>query len=426
MDNEKIKRSLRYSLLDGIFASCMSGLTTEYITPYALALKATPKQIGFLNSIPNLIASLFQIKSADITDKLISRKKVISISVFLHALMFLPIISVPFLFKTHSVVWLILFVTLFATFGSFAVAPWLSLMSEYIPENKRGDYFGWRNKILGLITVVFTFIAGFILHKSKQNIFKGFFVIFGLASLFRFISGWFLTCMYEPPFKTSKEHYFSFLDFIKRIKESNFAKFVIFVASLNFSVNLAAPFFAVLMLRDLKFNYIVYTTIVLSATLANLFTIGRWGRCADKFGNIKIIKFTSFFISFIPLFWIINRNPVYLVFAQIFSGFVWSGFSLCGSNFIFDAVSKEKRVRCIAYFNVINGVALCLGSVIGGYLAMHLPPLFGSSILSLFLVSSILRIIVTSLLVRKIKEVRKVDEISNKDLFYSIAGLRPM
>jgi len=232
--------------------------------------------------------------------------------------------------------------------------------------------------------------------------------------------------MYEPPFRVSKEAYFSFLDFIKRIKESNFAKFVIFVASLNFCVNLASPFFSVFMLRDLRFNYLIYTILVTTVTIASIFTIDRWGRHADRVGNTKVLKFTSFFIASLPLWWIINQNPIYLIFVQIISGFAWSGFNLCAVNFIYDAVAPQKRTRCIAYFNVFTGVALCLGALIGGYLVNMLPNLFGYKILSLFLLSSTLRFLVVFLVSGKIQEVRTTEKITSKDLFYSIIGIKPI
>ncbi|MCM8783268.1 MAG: hypothetical protein NC818_00610 [Candidatus Omnitrophica bacterium] len=57
----KIRKSIGYSLWDGIFASCMFGLTTDYITPYALALKANVKQIGTLSALSNLSSSLVQL-----------------------------------------------------------------------------------------------------------------------------------------------------------------------------------------------------------------------------------------------------------------------------------------------------------------------------------------------------------------------------
>lgn len=422
----KIKKSLKASMLDGIFASCMVGLTADYITPYALALKAATAQIGFLNSLPNFISSFLQLKSADITEKLASRKKMINIFIFLHLLMGIPIILIPYLFKHHSVSLLILFFTLFAAFNALAGPAWSSLMADHIEENKRGRYFGWRNKILGSIIVVFSFLAGFILFLFRKNVLRGFLIIFSLAFISRFISWYFLTRMYEPHFKVKKEDYFSFLDFVKRMRSSNFAKFVVFVSCLSFCVNIASPFFAVFMLRDLKFSYLIYTVLITTVVLTTILTIDRWGRRADVVGNLKVIRLTSFFIASLPLWWLINHHPLYLILIQVLSGFAWSGFNLCATNFIYDAVSPSKRMRCIAYFNVFNGSALCLGAVLGGYLVNHLPFLFGYQILSLFFISGLLRLFVVFYFSGKIKEVRQIDHVTSLNLFYSIVGLKQL
>ncbi len=420
----KIRKTLKFSFWDGFFASCMSGLVSDYITPYALALKATSGLIGILNAAPNFVSSLIQLKSADLTEAFKSRKKIIVLFVLLHALMGIPIILTPYLFKGHAVLFLIIFVTLFTSLNAFALPAWASLMSEYIPVRKRGKYFGWRNKTLGMVAIICAFISGFILHYFKDNILKGFLVIFFAALCCRIVSWYFLTRMYEPPFKTAKGSYFSFFDFIKRAKASNFAKFVIFTACLNFCVNLASPFFSVFMLRDLRFNYLTYTFVVVSATITQIFLFGRWGEHADKIGNLRVLKFTSFIIASLPFWWIINQHPVYLMCVQVISGFAWSGFNLCAVNFIFDAVTPEKRTRCIAYFNFMNGLALCAGALLGGYLLNILPVFFRFKMLSLFFISSVLRFAAVFLFSGKIKEVRLTKKVKGKDLFYSVIGFR--
>ncbi len=422
----KMRKSLKVSFLDGIFASCMLGMTADYITPYALFLKARVFQIGILNALPSLIGSLAQLKSADITEKVGSRKKVINTAVFLHLLMGLPIVFLPFLFKGYEVIALIIFVTLFTAFNAFAGPAWLSLMSDHLPCTKRGSYFGWRNKIFGIVITSSVFLAGFILHIFKADILKGFMVIFSIAFVSRFISWCFLIQMYEPSLKIVKDSYFNFFDFISRARESNFTKFVIFIASLNFAVNLAAPFFSVYMLRDLKFNYITYTILVTTVAITSIFTIDRWGRNADKIGNMRVLRFTSIFIAIIPFLWVLNAHPVYIFLVQIISGFAWSGFNLCAINFIHDATSPQKRTRCIAYFNVFAGTALCLGSLTGGYLANRLPELFGYKILTLVLLSGVLRLLIVFIFSCKIKEVRSVQHITDKDLFFSVVGVRPV
>jgi MFS family permease len=421
----RIKTSLRFSLLDGLFAASMTGMTADYITPYALTLKATPGHIGLLSAAPNLASSLIQLKSPALTERFKSRMIIINSAVLLHALMLVPIILVPYVFKRQAVWTLIACVTLFTSLNAFAVPAWSSLMSDHIPYRMRGKFFGWRNRILGAVTIVSGFIAGLILHAFHQNVLRGFLIILTVAFVCRMISWYFLTRMYEPPLRIRPDAYFSFLDFIKRVKESNFARFVVFVACLNFCVNLAAPFFSVFMLRDLKFSYLTYTVVVTTVSITTIFTIDRWGRLADRFGNIKIIKLTSLLIASLPLWWVINQHPAYLVFFQILSGFAWAGFNLCATNFIYDAVTAQKRLRCIAYFNVLTGLALCLGALSGGYLVNRLPPLFGYKILFLFLISSILRFVVVSSLSGKIQEVRSAEHIGSRDLFYSVIGMRP-
>jgi uncharacterized membrane protein YfcA len=111
---------------------------------------------------------------------------------------------------------------------------------------------------------------------------------------------------------------------------------------------------------------------------------------------------------------------------QIWAGFAWSGVTLSAANFIYDAVTPQKRVRCIAYFNVINGAALFLGSAFGGFLGSRLPLLFGYSLMSLFVLSCFCRLGFYLLLSRSFREVRPAHSASTKELLFSVVGIRPL
>ncbi|MCM8797368.1 MAG: MFS transporter [Candidatus Omnitrophica bacterium] len=297
-------------------------------------------------------------------------------------------------------------------------------MSNHIPYRNRGKYFAWRNRIMGIVTVASSLAAGLVLRTFADNVLHGFFIIFTAAVICRFISWYFLAKMHEPRFKIKPDAYFSLFDFLLRTRQSNFAKFVIFASMLIFCVNLASPFFSIFMLRDLKLNYITYTILVITVPIAQICAFNRWGIHADKVGNIKVIRGASFFIAGLPLWWVINRSPLFLVFAQIVSGFAWVGFNLCATNFIYEAVTPQKRVRCIAFFNVFIGIATCGGALVGGYISNYLPELFGYKLLSLFLLSSLLRFSAVFLFAKKIKEVMSAEHISSKDLFYSVTGIK--
>lgn len=422
--DDKIRKSLRFSTLDGIFASITQGLSETFITPYALAMKATTAQVGVLSALPNLAGSLSQLLTASVVDRLGSRMALISPCVLLHALMWIPIILIPYAAGSSAIMHLTLFATLYMLLNAFDMPAWSSLMADHVPELERGSFFGWRNRLLGFISVGAAFAAGLLLNSFKGGgAFGGFTIIFTLAFFSRLVSWNFLRKMYDPPLVVHEADRFTFRQFFRRIGVSNFGRFVIFISMMHFSVMLVSPFLAVYMLKDLKFSYAAYAIINLAATITILSVMRVWGLHADRVGNRRVLRLTSSFLPLVPILWILSPNKIYLIFVQIFAGFFWAGFNLSFSNFIFDAVTPQKRTRCIAYFNVINGSAMFSGALLGGALVKYLPPIFGYRILTLALISGVLRAI-SAIFCSMVKEVRPVTKVSNIDLFYSVIGLR--
>jgi len=90
--NHKIRKSLKYSVLDGSAWAAMMGLTQNYMTPYALNLKATNSQISLLSAIPALLTSVSQFFSPILLERTGNRKNLIMIGAFLNGLMFIPIL----------------------------------------------------------------------------------------------------------------------------------------------------------------------------------------------------------------------------------------------------------------------------------------------------------------------------------------------
>lgn len=425
-EDRKKEKSLRYSIKDGVFVSMMNGFTLDYFTPFLILLGGTMKHVGVMSALPNLFASLIQLKSPDITDRLSSRKKVVSLFILLQALMLPPMVASWFLEWKIEV--FIAIVTLFTAAGAFIMPAWGSLMADLVKDDKRGEYFGWRSRLLGITTVFATFTAGFILHRAEKiNALWGFAIVFGLAFIFRLVSWHYVNKMHEPPLEKKEEDYFSLKDFVSRYQTSNFLRFVIFVSLLKFTVNIASPFFAVLMLKDLGFDYLSFTMVTLAASLASILSIRRWGRHADRIGNLKVVRSTSMLVAMIPMFWLLNQHPVWLFFVQVFSGFAWAGFNLSASNFIYDASSPGKRARCIAYFNFFCGISLSAGALVGGWLAMVLPTGFLEfKTMNLILISAILRLAMAWLLPFKLKEVREVEQIRTHQLLWSMVSLKPV
>ena len=181
---------------------------------------------------------------------------------------------------------------------------------------------------------------------------------------------------------------------------------MLFVALMSCSVNLSAPLLSVFLLRDLGFSYASYMIVVTAAACTGFLFQGLWGKYGDLLGNMKALRVAGWGIAVIPVLWMFSRNLYYLFFVQCFAGAVWGGFNMLVLNFIMEAVTPEKRIRCISYFNVMNSVFILAGAMLGGVLIHHLPLLFGYSFLTLFLLSCLGRIAVMFFGSKFVREVR--------------------
>ena len=357
----------------------MVGVTDAYLIPYAIALGATASQVATLASIPGFVAALIQAQSARVTQAIGSRTKLINFIVFFHAILWIPILLLPYVLQaahwTSVVIWCLVFlVVLHVSFGAFATPAWQSLMSDYIPTRKRGQYFGWRNRLQGFVVVSCSIGAGLLLNYFGKDRIIGFTILFAFAALTRLLSWWCLTRMTEPFRKSSHDVYFSFLDFLKQFRTSNFAKFTLFVASMSCVVNFSAPLLSVFLLKDIHFNYAEYMLVVTVAALSGFLFQSLWGHYADQYGNIRVLKIAGWGIALLPCLWLFSRNLFYLIFVQTFAGAFWGGFTLAYTNFLIEAVTPEKRIRCISYFNIVTSFAVFLGAVLGGQLIHAVPP----------------------------------------------------
>jgi MFS family permease len=433
LSEEELKeKTKKLSIKEVTATSVMDGAGSRYITPYALAIGANNTQISLLTSLPSLLGNLLQLWTPKAIEKY-SRKKIIALGVFLQALMWLPMLGVGYFFFYRGVdhgisaSLMIIFYTLFVIFGAFLSPAWNSLMKDIVTKD-RGQYFGKRNRRAGIISILVFLICGFVLHyfQGISNLFIGFLILFSVAFISRLTSGYLITKHYEPELKLEKGYYFSFWQFIKKIPQSNFGKFSVFISLVMFATAIASPFFSVYMLRDLKFSYLAWALVCVSGSISAFLFMPVWGKIADKFGNLKVMRVTGAFIPLIPLLWLptvllikisLITVIIYILVEEFVSNLIWAGFNLCYANFIYDAVTRQKVALCIAYFNVLNGIGVFIGASLGALVASSNFSLFGfSSLLSVFLISGIVRFIVYVIMIPKIKEVREVQRYEKGEI----------
>lgn len=415
-EQKAIDKSLKTSIKEGSFSSITAGVGDSYISPFAVAIGASNSQIAALTSIPNLIAPLAQL----ITPKLIEKRKRKSVAVtyvFFQALMWLPLIAIS-LFFLRNEFWyapllLIMFWTVYASFGNLVSPAWSSWMGDLVPADKRGKYFGRRNTICGLIALSSTILAGILLQyfKTAGLLFIAFAVLFSIALIARSSASFLLKRQYEPELMVEKGYYFSFFEFVKKMKNNNFGKYSLYIALLVLTTNIAGPFFTPYVLRELNFSYIQFTiAMIVIPGVVTMLTMPLWGKFTDKYGSVRVMQITWIMVSILPLTWLLSKNFWFICFIpQVLSGIGWAGFNLAAGNFIFDATTRQRRSLCFAYSAVLNGTGVFIGATIGGIIAKYVNLPFINIFFLLFLISGIMRLIVSAIFIPKIKEVRPVE-----------------
>lgn len=417
-----IEKTKKISTKEAAAYSVMDGFGMRYVSPYALAVGASNTQIGLLSSLPSLFGNLSQLLTFRAM-KIWSRKKIVFISVFLQALMWLFLIaagSIYFVFDLHNRIpayGVIGIYTMLILMGAFGGPAWVSWMKDIVKKDS-GKYFGKRSRLATSISLICMFTAGFILDYFKgTKMFIGFAIIFFIAFLGRSTSALLMTRQYEPKILIEDKFYFSLKDFITRMHKNNFGRFVIYFSLVSLTVNVSSPFLAVYMLKSLGFSYTQFMAVTIASILTTLIFVGPWGKFADRYGNLKVMQITGMLTPLIPLLWFFSifiTNPhnllIYLFIIESFSGIAWAGFNLSAGNFIYDAVTRQRIGICTSYYNIINGFGVLVGAMLGGLISSQNFALFGlEPILVVFLLSFVMRTGVYIIMNKRIKEVREVE-----------------
>jgi MFS family permease len=424
---EKIESSMKNSTMEGVFNSASGSIQSSFTTPFALALGASNVEIGLMASLQNFAGAISHIPGALLT-KYFTRK---SIWVFSHVigriLLWIPVLFLPFLTLEYRI-WIFIGLVTFSNFFVMLRSPaWSSMMGDLVPEEKRSSYFSRRNMLIGLAGVFSTLAGGFLITYFG---FQGIFIlsiIFGLIAIFYFIR------MYEPPMKKIFHYTYTFSfkprEWWLTLKlNKEFVIFTVFLTFINFAIDVAAPFYAVYMLKDLNITYEWFAFSVVLGALVKALSMRNWGNLIERFGTRKILIVTGVLACFVPFGWLLSTNLIHVILIRIYDGLVFSGFELVVFQYLLEVTPTKKRPKYIAAHNFFSSMGVVLGDLFGAFLVMCFSEgfLIFSSLQFVFLVSFILRLSsLTSLLFIKSVEVKQSDIVPVRYVFWQALVVEP-
>jgi len=423
MDAKVQNKALNFSIIDGAFSAVMGSLAGGiFLMGFALKiLKAQPQQIGILAALP-MFANLIQIFGSYIIEKTGKKKMLCFLCVVASRALWILIIMLPLaIFSTLQDfrVWvLVAVIALSSLFASLSGVAWLAWMSDLVPENTRGSYFGKRNMIAsacGMITILLggKFITLWENRFSENNPY-GFIIIFALGLIAGLLATWFLAQIPEAEDINKKETKgFDFSLFFQPLKDRNFLTLIIFVSAWMFAIQIAAPFYGVFMIENLKIDFSTITIFGTFATFATLFMMKVWGPISDKLGNKPVIIVSGWILIVVPFIWILALPGNYylpVLAAHVLSGAFMAGVSLSQFNILIKLSPQEGRSIYLALFAAITGFIGAIAPIIGGSLSKLLEgfslSLFAYNISNLqliFIISAVLQML-TIFFILKVKE----------------------
>ncbi len=432
LDRKQVRSGLKNSIRDGTATGAAAGITSTYLTPYALALGASAAQIGLLTALPQFFSTVLLPLAGSAIRHMESRKKICRAGYLVARLAWIPVIFAAFLNGLSAFYLILIFVSVSAAAASFSRIGWASWIGDIVPEKIRGTYFGRRNMLIGVSSFIAVLAAGWLLGLSDTL--AGFVIIFTAALLLYIVGLHYLLKMPEAKvpqgFHRNHRIPLNVFEFLSSMKKTNFRHFMIYAMMFDFSVYLAAPFFTVYMISEIKVGYYWFAIISAASLLAAILPYRYWGRLADRYGDRAVMAICSALASLVPLIFVFSRNIPMLVLANIFSSFAWAGLDQMIFNFLLDSSPPLKRPLFIANYQFFDGLAVAAGSAAGGALVYF----FGSGFLWLsaigfvFVISFALRGIFSAFLIPKIREERIKSRkiLPAKDVFKRAVLLYPV
>ena len=361
-----IRQNLKYSIIEGSFFAFMFGLGENYLSALGVFLGYSALQISVMSSLPELTAAFIQLKSSAFSKKFKSMKTFCVVVAVIQACMW--IVLVFLINYTESYVVFLFWSLIYFALATIIGPVWTSWIGYLVPVRIRSNYHANRNKIINTVIFVSIIFGALILKFLEHKMILAFSIMFIIAFAGRLLSAYFLNKKQNAGDVLDNDTYNFKIIFKSNIKR----KFIIFNASITFSVMFLGPLFTIYILRTMDLTYFILTCCMAAWWSGNILSSKKWGNLAEKYGNISILKISTIMMCILPIFWIgvyyfdYNGRIFISILINLLAGVTFSGFGLSAFNFVYEICDKKEVVKFTSLINCFRGIAIFIGSVMAG------------------------------------------------------------
>jgi len=355
--------------LDGLFAVSSDNIVITYLTLYVLALGGTTAQIGAMSALSSLSAALLLFPGAMLVERYGRRKNFCVLSGGgVSRVMLLLLALLPFVVSGPAAVYVAMGLSVTRdSFGNLSLPAWTALTADIVPLEWRGRYFASRNFAMSIGGIAATFLVGALITKVGGV--WGFQLALALAFGLGLVSTYNFNRIREPKAAPAPQPPGgqSLRSLVAELRtQPGFVSLCAATAIWNFSLNIAGPFFTPYMAERLNASAFEIGIFSVVSALAGLPALRLFGNLADRWGPRRVQLITGFLIPFVPLLWMLSRQPWHVVPINTISGFLWAGYGLASFNFLLTLTPADRRARYTAIYQIVVTVSLALGAVLGG------------------------------------------------------------
>ncbi|MCC7354093.1 MAG: MFS transporter [Anaerolineae bacterium] len=356
-----------------VFWAAFLSVSAAFNAAFAVRLGATDTYIGWLSSLPALLAMVISLPAGRFLEGRRNPVPWTLNSLLLYRLGFVIVILVPWVVpKDQQGLVLVLVLVGMTIPAHFFNVGFNALLADVIPERKRAGVFTVRNVLNGIVLSTGTFLAGQWLSRAPFPFNYQMLYVVGLAG--SLVSMYFLYRLRRPDnvptIKPKPAQARGSGPGIKgrwrqaRASLTQHADFIRFnVNTMAYSVAawVVAPLYILFFVRELGASD---AWIGLNGTLANggvIFGWLLWRRIMGRWGESKTLKITVMLMGFYPLLVGISHNLTFILLAGVLINLIAPGISLSHYNTFLKVCPAEKRNTFMAtYITIMNaGAFVC-------------------------------------------------------------------
>lgn len=355
---ETIKANERNSIWNGAFSIIAMSLVGGFIPLFAIqVLGANNQQVGLLSSLPSLMSILAMIPGAILINRLETKKKFTAISILMARFFLLLLVLVPFIPYVNQAWILVVLIALMNFPTALATLSWQSFIGDLIPDERRGQFFSERNRILTLVGMFTTFAVGSILNLFDVSAAGPYQVFFTLGFLFGVLEVYYLMKHIEHrrvlPKKEEQAKKFDFSFFKKAILHKPYFYFLICALLFNFGWQMAWPLFNIYQINYANATAFWVSLFTVANQISQIASYKWWGKYADKKGNSTMLIIAALGMTTAPILTILSTNLVYLTLINLWSGTFVAGTTMLLFNQLLKVSPENDRTSYLASYNVV-------------------------------------------------------------------------